>query len=54
MSNFSVGKIVNISATLILDSGDPKAHNFTKIVNLNQYALDFNIRAQVTVTELPP
>eukprot|EP01050_Picozoa_sp_SAG11_P070731 SAG11_NODE_52333_length_106_cov_2196.857143_1_plen_35_part_11 len=35
MSNFSVGKIVNNSATLILNSDDPKALKSKKEITLN-------------------
>eukprot|EP01050_Picozoa_sp_SAG11_P018946 SAG11_NODE_2943_length_2820_cov_3.553105_4_plen_159_part_00 len=53
MSNFSVGKIVNNSATLILNSDDPKALKSKKEITLNQSKLDFGITAEVTVTQMP-
>eukprot|EP01048_Picozoa_sp_COSAG05_P022291 COSAG05_NODE_4408_length_1528_cov_1.013996_2_plen_119_part_00 len=54
MSNFSVGKIVNNSATLILNSDDPKALKFSKTIPLNETTLSFKVSARVSVKELPP
>eukprot|EP01052_Picozoa_sp_SAG31_P047759 SAG31_NODE_9701_length_1240_cov_1.299737_1_plen_306_part_01 len=54
MSNFSVGKIVNNSATLILNSDDPKALKFSKTIPLNETTLSFKVSARVSVKEFPP